>query len=58
MEEKKKSGSSIGGVVMVGCMFIGGGIGMLCDKVPVGGAIGMGIGFIAMGVIWAYYRNK
>jgi len=58
MEEEKKSGSSIGGVVFVGCMFIGGGIGMLTNAVAVGGAIGMGIGFIAMGIIWAYYRDR
>jgi UDP-N-acetylmuramyl pentapeptide phosphotransferase/UDP-N-acetylglucosamine-1-phosphate transferase len=34
MEEiqKKKSGSSIGGLVFVGCMFIGGGIGMYMGK--------------------------
>jgi len=58
VEDKKKSGAAIGGVVMVGCMFIGGGIGMLYHNVRVGGAIGMGIGFVAMGAIWAYYRDK
>ena len=58
MEEKKKSGSSIGGVVFVGCMFIGAGIGMLYNAVETGGAIGMGVGFIAMAAIWIYYRNK
>ena len=58
MEEKKKSGSAIGGVVFVGCMFIGGGIGLLYGMPQVWGAIGMGIGFIAMGAIWAYYRQK
>ena len=56
--EKKKSGSSIGGVVFAGCMFIGAGIGMLFDRIEIGGAIGMGVGFIAMGAIGAYYRNK
>jgi F0F1-type ATP synthase assembly protein I len=60
MEEndKNKNGSKIGGVIFVGCMFVGAGIGMLYDKVPVGGAIGMGIGFIAMGAIMAYYRKN
>lgn len=58
MEQEKKSGSSIAGVVFIGCMFIGAGIGMLYDATAIGGAIGMGVGFIAMGVIWAYYRNK
>ena len=54
----QKNGSSIGGVVFVGCMFIGGGIGSMLNKVEVGGAIGMGVGFIAMGVIRAYYHSK
>ncbi len=56
--EKQKNGSSIGGVVFVGCMFIGAGLGMAYGKVQVGGAIGMGIGFLAMAATWAYYRNK
>ena len=56
--EKKKSGSSIGGIVFVGCMFLGVGIGMLNNAEEIGGAIGMGVGFVAMGAIWAYYRNK
>lgn len=56
--EKKKSGSAIGGVVLVGCMFVGAGIGMIAGTVQVGGALGLGVGFIAMGAIWAYYRNK
>jgi len=58
MKDKKKSGSSIGGVIFVGCMFIGGGVGMWAGNVAVGGAIGMGIGFIAMGLVWAVYRTN
>lgn len=56
--KNKKSSSAIGGVVFIGCMFIGGGIGMLNNATQIGGAIGMGVGFIAMGAVWAYYRNK
>lgn len=56
--EKAKNGTSIGGVFFVGCMFIGAGIGMVYDAVPIGGAIGMGIGFIAMGIVWAYYTKR
>ena len=56
--EKKKSGSAIGSVVLVGCAFIGAGIGKLFEHSKSGLAIGIGIGFLAMGVIWAYYRNK
>ncbi|PIQ16866.1 MAG: hypothetical protein COW67_00805 [Flavobacteriales bacterium CG18_big_fil_WC_8_21_14_2_50_32_9] len=60
MEENKKnkSASAIGGVVFAGCLFVGAGIGMLANATQVGGALGMGVGFIAMGIIWAYYRNK
>lgn len=58
MEENKKSGAAIGGVVFVGCMFIGVAIGMMYDKGQIGGAMGMGIGFLAMGAIWAYYRKE
>jgi hypothetical protein len=60
MEEKKKSGTAIGGIVFVGCMLIGAGIGNMFDSVEIGAAalIGMGVGFIGMGAIWAYYRNK
>ena len=58
MEEKKTSGTKIGGIVFVGCMFLGAGIGMLYDSEEIGGAIGMGVGFIAMGAIRAYYRQK
>jgi len=58
MEEKKKSGTKIGGIVFVGCLFLGAGIGMLYKSEEIGGAIGMGVGFIAMGAIWAYYRQK
>jgi len=60
MEEKEKRmhGSSIESLLFVGCMFIGGGIGMIFNAVEVGGAIGMGVGFIAMGVSWAVFKNK
>ncbi len=60
MEEKKKSRGPI--VIMVfvfvGCLLIGAGIGNAFDAMDVAGSIGIGVGFIAMGAIWAYYRNK
>ena len=60
METKKKSALAIGGVVFVGCVLIGAGIGNMIDTIDVGasGAIGMGVGFIGMGAIWAYYMKK
>lgn len=57
-KNKAKMGTSIGGVLFVGCMFIGAGIGMMYDAIPIGSAIGMGIGFIAMGIIWSYYTKR
>ncbi|MDQ3192463.1 MAG: hypothetical protein M3Q58_12790 [Bacteroidota bacterium] len=57
METKNKKGSSIGGITLVGCMFLGAGIGMLFNKVQIGGAIGMGAGFIAMAVIMHFYNK-
>ena len=58
MSDNMKNGSAIGGVVFTGCMFIGAGIGMLYGKTKVGGALGMGVGFLAMAAIWAYYKSK
>lgn len=41
-------GSSRGNTAFVGCLFIGAGIGMLFNQLVVGGAIGMGVGFLLM----------
>lgn len=51
-------GNSIGGLFFVGCMFIGGGLGMYYGSTPIGGAIGMGVGFLIMGLTKAYYNKK
>lgn len=53
-----KTGTTIGGMFFVGFMFVGAGIGMIYNSVPVGAAIGMGVGFIAMGIAWAYYTKR
>ena len=58
MDQNRKSGPAIGGIVFTGCMFIGAGIGMALDKMEIGGAIGMGVGLLAMGAIWAYFAKK
>jgi uncharacterized membrane protein HdeD (DUF308 family) len=42
------------GMVFVACMFIGGGIGLAFGRPDVGGAIGMGVGFLLMG----FFRVK
>jgi len=53
-----KTGSTIGGLIFVGCMFLGAGIGRIFGDTGTGGMIGMGIGFVIMGIIWAYYSKK
>jgi hypothetical protein len=57
MEEKQNKGKNIGGLVFVGCMFIGAGIGMAMGQVAVGGAIGMGVGFLGMAAAWMLTKN-
>jgi len=52
--DKEKEKKEIGGLVFVACMFIGAGICLLFGRADVGGAIGMGIGFLAM----AFLRGK
>jgi len=39
------------GLIFVACMFIGGGLGLAFNRPDVGGAIGMGVGFLLMGLI-------
>ncbi len=53
-ENNKKQRRSIGGLVFVGCMFLGAGIGIYYGSMKMGGAIGMGIGFLAMAAIRLY----
>jgi|GEM_PF-6982141 len=45
VNKKSKELKVISGLVLVSCIFVGGGIGFLINQVAVGGAIGMGIGF-------------
>jgi len=41
------------GLVFVACMFIGGGLGLAFGRPDVGGAIGMGVGFLLMAMLRA-----
>lgn len=53
MDKKKNNSSTIGGVVFVGFMFIGLAMGMLYNNTAVGILLGLGVGFVAMGIVWA-----
>ena len=48
VNEKSKELKVISGLVLVGCIFFGGGIGFLINKVVIGGSIGVGIGFLEL----------
>lgn len=50
----KEKRADIGGLIFVGCMFLGIGIGMILENVAAGTVIGMGIGFMGM----AFLRTK
>jgi hypothetical protein len=50
MSEEKDRGRA-SGLIFVACMFVGGGIGLALGRPDVGGAIGMGIGFILMAFV-------
>ena len=58
MDEKKQNSSTIAGVVFVGCFLIGLGLGILYNLTVVGLFLGMGVGFVSMGLIWAYFKQK
>lgn len=58
MDQKKKNTSTIAGVFFVGCMMIGLGLGLFFGKTAIGVIIGLGVGFIAMGGVYAFYRQE
>ena len=51
---KKSPSYQIGGVVLVGCIMVGLGLGLLANQVGAGIILGIGIGFLAM----AYLRTR
>jgi len=61
MEEndQKKNLNTVPGIAMVGCMFLGIGIGYFYSNVTAGTLIGLGAGFILMAVLrYAAGRKK
>lgn len=51
MAKKENKYDAAGGVVFVGCMFVGMGVGFLLGQLVVGLFVGMGVGFIGMGIL-------
>ena len=58
MENKMKTTSTIAGLVFVGSMFVGLGLGLYFHMTVIGLFIGMGVGFLGMGIVYALLRNK
>ena len=57
--EKKKNKSKIetaGGLVFVGALMIGIGLGIYYGITAVGTLVGLGVGFILFGLVWAFMK--
>lgn len=57
-KEAKKTAQKVGGLLFVGCMFLGMAGGKYFGNMPIGLFGGMGIGFIMMAVVWMSAANK
>ena len=51
MKKPEKTSWMSSGLLLPGCMFIGMGIGMLFNATQIGLFIGMGAGFVSIGII-------
>ena len=60
MEKEKKSikKETAGGLLFVGCMFIGMGLGFMLGNMVSGLFIGMGCGFVAFGITYLIAKDK
>lgn len=57
-KKKKNKVENVAGLLFVGCMFVGAGLGFLFNNILVGGAIGMGAGFLVMAIYQIKYDSK
>lgn len=57
MNETKKRTLSPWGVLLPGCMFLGMGLGYIFGSVKAGLLIGMGAGFLLVGISWMKVRD-
>jgi hypothetical protein len=56
--EAQKTARKVGGLLFIGCMFIGMAAGWYFGALNIGMFGGMGIGFIMMAVTWMSAANK
>ncbi len=56
--EAKKTAQKVGGLLFVGCMFLGMAAGWYFHNLNIGLFGGMGLGFIMMAVVWMSAANK
>ena len=57
-KETKKTAQRVGGLLFVGCMFLGMAAGWYFGTMTIGMFGGMGIGFILMAVVFMSEANK
>ena len=57
MSDSSKTRATVGGIIFTGCMFIGLGLGFYFNNILVGLFLGMGTGFVAMGIAWALIKK-
>lgn len=58
MAKSNNKNNSVGGLLFVGCMFIGMAIGFGFNQIAIGTAAGMGVGFLAMAGYIAMNNKK
>ena len=57
MYDSSKTRATVGGIIFTGCMFIGLGLGIYLHHTVVGLFLGIGVGFVAMGIAWAMVKK-
>lgn len=57
-ENKSKKKETAGGLLFIGCMFIGMGLGYMLGNMGTGLFVGMGSGFVAFGIVYLIYKDQ
>jgi len=55
-EKRETKVSIVGGLVFVGALMIGLALGIFYDIVAVGTLMGLGVGFVLFGLVWAFTK--